>query len=173
MQLFISYPNDVGAWAQQLAGHLRRHGMVVTTEADIPPGSVRQEEISRLMEDASDFLVVVGPNSQTSPWLDFQWRLLQDELWSHPEKRVMPVLFGDSSGPSFLQSWQAIHVNPKKDVAAMTRVADAIQNWPPRSRALARARQARLERLGGLAVAVESVAGEPDGPTSDAEPLPT
>ena len=113
--VFISYSQDAKAWAGKLSESLERKGVSTWTDfKSIRAGQRWFEEIQRALDDASYFLIVVGPKNRIGEWQDREWQGALERTWTDPKKRIIPVLVEDAKPPSFLKNWVPVRIQSKK-----------------------------------------------------------
>jgi len=151
--VFISYATDTKPAAEELTRALEENGIHAWADfKDLHAGQRWQREIERAADNARQFLVLVGPHSSSTPWLEAEWQTILAKAWSDSRKSVIPILFGNSDSPAFLRSWVPLRVDPAAEPAKWTlRVLDALrsQRKPAAlSAADRREREHRLEQIG-------------------------
>jgi hypothetical protein len=151
--VFISYASDTKPAAEELTRALEENGFHAWADfKDLHAGQRWQREIERAADNARQFLVLVGPHSSSTPWLEAEWQTILANAWSDSRKSVIPILFGDGDSPAFLRSWVPLRVDPSAEPAKWTlRVLDALrsQRKPVAlSAADRREREQRLEEIG-------------------------
>jgi hypothetical protein len=113
--VFISYSTDAKPWAEKLSQSLENMGVSTWTDfKSIRPGQRFVDEIQRALDDAQYFLIVVGPKNQVGEWQDREWQGALQHTWTHPDKRIIPVLIDDATLPSFLRNWQSVRMQSGK-----------------------------------------------------------
>jgi len=115
---FLSYAAPDSAFAEELAGALRKRGVRVFFDRwSVMPGDIWPATIARALESAPNIVILLGQSD---------WRGQQDAVQASlrriggrdPSVRVMPVFLPDSAGPLELDLIKGIHVT--------TQTADAI-----------------------------------------------
>ena len=113
--VFISYSTDAKPWAERLCEYLERKGVSTWTDfKSIRPGQRWLSEIQRALDEATYFLIVVGPKNRIGEWQDREWQGALQHTWNDPQKRIIPVLVDDAEAPASLQSWVSVRVQPGK-----------------------------------------------------------
>jgi len=93
--VFISYATDTKPAAEELARTLEQNGIHAWADfKDLRAGQRWQREIEHAAESAQQFLVLVGPHSTASPWVEAEWRMVLAKAWSDSRKSVIPILCG-------------------------------------------------------------------------------
>jgi hypothetical protein len=115
MKAFISHSSNDKDFVQRLAADLRmREGIDVWLDKwDILPGDKIPGRIEEAISDAEAFILVLSPDSVTSPWVESErqaWLALQIEEERRakedsrpPNRRLIPVLYRHCNKPAFLQ----------------------------------------------------------------------
>jgi hypothetical protein len=100
-KVFISYAKDTKPAAQELTRALEQNGFHAWPALkDLQAGQRWQQEIERAADTAQQFLVLVGPHSTATPWLEAEWRTILAKAWSDSHKSVIPILFGGGDPPA-------------------------------------------------------------------------
>jgi hypothetical protein len=163
--VFISYATDTKPAAEQLTRTLEENGIHAWADfKDLRAGQRWQAEIERAADNAHQFLVLVGPHSSATPWLEAEWRTVLAKAWSDSRKSVIPILCGGGDLPAFLRSWVPLRVDPAAEPAKWTlRVLDALRsqrNRPAHRAADRRERQQRLDEIMRSAEALRDAEAE-------------
>ena len=89
--VFIS--SDTKPAAEQLTRTLEENGIHAWADfKDLRAGQRWQAEIERAAGNAHQFLVLVGPHSSATPWLEAEWRTVLAKAWSDSRKSAIPIL---------------------------------------------------------------------------------
>ena len=155
--VFISYATDTKPAAEVLTRTLEENGFHAWAEfKDLHAGQRWQREIERAADSARQYLVLVGPHSSATPWLEAEWQTILAKAWSDSRKTVIPILFGNSDSPAFLRSWVPLRVDPAAEPAKWTlRVLDALRSQRKPAALSAADRRERGQRLQEIARAAE------------------
>jgi hypothetical protein len=148
-KVFVSYATDTKPEAEELTRTLEQNGFHAWADfKDLQAGQRWQQEIERAADTAQQFLVLVGPHSTATPWLEAEWRTILAKAWSDSRKSVIPILFGGGDPPAFLRSWVALRVDPAAEPAKWTqRVLEALRSQRNRTLPTSASRRVRQERL--------------------------
>jgi hypothetical protein len=157
--VFISYATDTKPAAEELTRALEENGIHAWADfKDLRAGQRWQKEIERAANNSRQFLVLVGPQSSSTPWLEAEWRTILAKAWSDDRKSVIPILFGTGETPAFLRSWVPLRVDPAAEPAKWTlRVLDALRSQRNRYTQSAANRRERGERLAQITRAAEEL----------------
>lgn len=165
-EVFISYSTDARPWAERLSKSLERKGVSTWTDfKSIRTGQRWFDEIQRALDDANYFLIVVGPKNRIGEWQDREWQGALERTWSDPKKRIIPVLVGDATAPSFLKNRVAVRMQPGKTESSwIDPIYSAIQGNRPEGPGSAiqrdpkpgKAFRARLQKIADFAKQLKS-----------------
>lgn len=160
--VFVSYGTDTRPLAEELTRALEGQGMHVWADfKDLQPGQSWREEIERAANQADSFVIVVGPGSASTRWLEAEWKAALGSVWSDSEKTMIPVVLRGAEPPPFLRNWVHLNVDPESEPSGWTsRVIDALvrrrnelsQTSPPEAE---RERARRLDELADAIVELE------------------
>jgi hypothetical protein len=130
--VFISYSTDAKPWAERLSESLARKGVSAWTDfKSIRPGQRWLSEIQRALDEATYFLIVVGPKNRIGEWQDREWQGALQHTWDDPQKRIIPVLVDDAAPPASLKNWASVRVQPGKPESSwIDPIYDAVQERP-------------------------------------------
>ena len=110
-KVFISSSNDIREQAEILSRELERHGISTWLDSrDLVPGQKWKVEINRALADCQVYLILVGPGSRLGPYQELEWQGALEKVWSDPEKKLIPVLFGEAEPPAFLRDWVPVRL---------------------------------------------------------------
>lgn len=135
-KIFISYPSDHRAVAEDLAQTLKNDGHDVFFDKDsLPAAGDYNERIRRAIKSADRCIVLMtkdalSPGKYTLTELDFI-----KERWPAPANRVFPIMLDGSlppeSLPSYLRSVQAFSIkgNATAEIAAMIEKSRSISGF--------------------------------------------
>jgi TIR domain len=157
--VFISYAADTKPAAEELTRALEENGIHAWADfKDLHAGQRWQEEIERAADRARQFLVLVGPHSSATPWLELEWRTVLAKAWADSRKSVMPILFGTDEPPAFLRNWVPLRVDRGSEPAQWTlRVLEALRSSRDRSAESSANRRERGQRLKEIHRATEEL----------------
>lgn len=159
--VFISYASDAKPMAEELAEALETQGMNPWVDfKDLHPGQRWKEELERAIDAAQWLVILVGTDSRATPWQEAEWSAALAHTWADHEKRLLPVVFGDSDLPPFLRNWVSLRINPQTESSTWARhVLDTLRNF--RNEAVHRVspqnREERLNRLEEVRKAAEEL----------------
>ena len=128
--VFISYARDTKPLAESLSRALEERGISSWTAFNaLQPGQRWREEVERALKDAGSFLILVGPDSSPSPFVQAEWQAALTQVWSDPHKILIPIVFKGAEPPSFLRNWVPLRVDPGTEPSKwIPRVIDALQS---------------------------------------------
>jgi len=105
--VFLSYSHEDRPWVSEFVSTLKTGGIKAWFDmADIAPGDRWQEKIQEALRESGTLVMVLSPNSITSPWMFFELGAAFAD-----KKRIIPVLIGDMDTakiPMALQKFQAL-----------------------------------------------------------------
>jgi len=173
--VFISHGSDTEVLAEELARDLRGQGMEPWIDSErLHAGQPWREELEHALDKAGWVVILVRPDSPVTPWQQFEWSAVLARVWTDPEKRLLPVVFGKNDPPPFLRSWRAVVVDynePGCQVSSWTRrVVDALRTSRGEAARDAdlQSREERRQRLDEISRAAEELRqrqpGEPPSP---------
>lgn len=173
--VFISYAADTRPLAEELTRALQQRGIHAWADfKDLQPGQRWRDEIEHALDRAHSFLILVGPHSRTTPWQEVEWRAALSKVWSHSDKRIIPVIVGDNETPPFLRQWVSLRIDPAAEPGIWTdQVLRALRSTPdPAVHGLtSEDRRERRQRLNEITHAAEELGkSEPDGGEPPANP---
>jgi hypothetical protein len=158
--VFISYAADTKPLAEELTLALQREGIHTWADfKDLKPGQLWKDEIEHALEDAQAVVILVSPDSQSSRWVEVEWRLALTKAWADPNKTLIPVVVGGSETPPFLRDWVSLRIDPSAEphwTADILRALRSAQNRVVHGSG-SRERQERHARLDQIARATEEV----------------
>lgn len=166
--IFISYAPDTKLLAEELTKALESHGFDPWVDFNgLHPGQQWREQLDRAVGDAQWLLILVGSASRATPWQEAEWGAALSRTWEDREKRLLPIVFGDSDPPPFLRNWVPLRVAPGTQSSTWTaQVMDVLRelrndavHTGPKNRAELR------ERLDEIKKAAEALRyGQTDAP---------
>lgn len=131
--VFISYSADAKKWAEKLAVALRGEGLATWTDFEnLSPGERIYDQLQRPLDQATFYLVVVGPRNVVHEILDIEWQGILERTWTDPDKRIIPVLIGKAKTPAFLKNWASFRLEPgRREGALVKKLAEIIKTYRP------------------------------------------
>ena len=109
-KVFISYPRDAKLLAEELARAFERSGIQVWAGfKDIQVGRRWHDELIKAISDANWFVILARAESPTSGYQEAEWRLALESTWNDPQKRILPVVFGQGKVEPF-QEWVPLQI---------------------------------------------------------------
>ncbi len=67
------------------------------------------------------FLILVGPDSRTSQWQEWEWRAALEKVWADSRKTLIPLIVGPGESPPFLRDWVSSRIDPVAEPAYWTK----------------------------------------------------
>lgn len=127
--VFISYTNGTKPRAQELTRALESEGIESWVDfKDLRPGQRWKEELDRAIMAARFVVILVGADNRATAWQEAEWSTALARSWEDSDKRLLPVVFGETETPPFLRNWVPLRVASDQDPATWThRVLDALQ----------------------------------------------
>jgi hypothetical protein len=114
--VFISYARDTKPLAEELTLALQREGIHTWADfKDLKPGQFWKDEIEHALENAHSVVILVSPDSLSTRWADWEWRLALTKAWSDSDKVLIPVVVGGSETPPFLRDWVSLRIDPNTE----------------------------------------------------------
>lgn len=104
VKFFVSSTADTRDIATRLASELADQVILAPNQ----PGTT-SKALAELLSQAEAFVFLIGENR--GPWVEHEWSLLLEESWSHPAKKMIPVLSGNATLPAFLLNRVPIRIN--------------------------------------------------------------
>src|SRR5260370_30602985 len=128
--VFISYATDTKLLAEELTRALESQGIEAWVDfKDLQPGQRWKDELERAIAAAQWVLILVGSGSRATAWQEAEWSAALTRTWADSDKRLLPVVFGESEPPPFLRNWVSLRVDPAKEPSTWTRhVLDALRS---------------------------------------------
>ena len=157
--VFISYATDTKPMAEALTRALQREGIHAWADfQDLKPGQIWKDEIEQALDKAESFVIMVSPQSRTTPRTDAEWRLALTKAWSDSNKVLIPVVVGGSESPPFLRDWVSLHVDPGAEPNQLSaEILKVLRSSRNRVGIGASDRQERQKRLDEMALATEEL----------------
>jgi hypothetical protein len=164
-QVFISYAADTKTAAEELTRTLEDNGIQAWADfKDLHAGQRWQKEIERAAANARQFLILVGPHSSSTPWLEAEWRTILTKAWSDSRKSVIPIMLGTGDLPAFLRNWVPLRIEPDAEPAKWTlRVLEALRTHRKPAPPSAADRRERRERLEDIKRSAEALKRQESG----------
>jgi hypothetical protein len=167
--VFISYASDTKPLAEELTRALESHGIEPWVDfKDLQPGQRRREEVERAIDAAQWIVILVRPDSRATPWQEAEWGAALAGTWADSDKKLLPIIFGQSDPPPFLRYWVPLKIDPDAERSTWTSlVLDTLGNihddrFQGRSPANREERIKRFEKI--QAAAEELRDAKPDEP---------
>jgi hypothetical protein len=128
--VFISYASDTKPLAEELAKALESQGIEPWVDfRDLHPGQRWRDELDRAIDAAQWLIILVGEESRATPWQEAEWSAALAHTWLNSDKKLLPVIFGDSDPPPFLRNWVSLRFDPRTEASTWTsHVLDTLQN---------------------------------------------
>ncbi len=102
--VFVCHSSIDGKFSRKLAGDLAEKGYAVWfDEFTMLPGDSLYEKIQQGISASSWFIVVLSPDSVTSPWCKRELYNAMEEELERKKVYVVPVLYRDCDVPGFLK----------------------------------------------------------------------
>lgn len=115
-EVFISYSDRDRGLAEKLIKELNTHRISTSSvDKSLKAGTDWQHEIKHAIKSADAAVILIGPGREPSAYQQLEWSTLLEAKWEDPNKRLIPVLFGDAELPSFLSDRQALRVKDPKE----------------------------------------------------------
>jgi hypothetical protein len=167
--VFISYAADTKPLAEELTRALESQGIEAWVDfKDLRPGQRWKDELERAIGAARWVLILVGSGNRATAWQEAEWSAALTRTWGDSDKKLLPVIFGQTEPPPFLRNWVSLRVDPDKEPTTWTRhVLDALRSV--RNEAVhgvsVKNRHERRKRLDEMSEAAKGLRkGEPDEP---------
>ncbi|MBW0001515.1 MAG: toll/interleukin-1 receptor domain-containing protein [Verrucomicrobia bacterium] len=146
--VFISYSSDARPWAERLSESLERKGISTWTDfKNLAPAQRWVEELQDALDKARYFVILVGPEKRVGSQQDREWQGALKGIWTDPNKRIIPVLVGDATLPSFLNDWLSVRMHPGKPESSwIDEVCETIRETGPEESSKVTKRTARPDK---------------------------
>jgi len=95
VKFFLSYTTDTKPVADRLVAELPDQAMLLRHEP-----AMASDAFAATLRQADAFVFLIG--EERGPWVEREWSQLIEESWSHPGKKLIPVLLGSAISPAFL-----------------------------------------------------------------------
>ena len=157
--VFISYATDTKLLAEELTRALESQGIEAWVDfKDLRPGQRWKDELEHAIGAAQWVLILVSSGNRATAWQEAEWSAALSHSWADSDKRLLPVVFGQTEPPPFLRNWVSLRVDPAKEPLTWTRhVLDALRSG--RNEAVhgvvAQNRRERQKRLDEISKAAE------------------
>ena len=116
--VFISYATDTKPAAEELTRALEQNGFHAWADfKDLQPGQRWKDQTEQALERAQFFLILVGPDSRTSQWQEWEWRAALEKVWGDSKKTLIPLIVGPGESPPFLRDWVSLRIDPVAEPA--------------------------------------------------------
>ena len=100
--VFVSYSHTDKAKVEPLVSELRRVGVRVLGDWDFRPGDSLQTKIAHSIGRAGYLLVMLSPQSVTSPWVEKELQIGMNRELKDRRVYVLPILLEECDVPLFL-----------------------------------------------------------------------
>ena len=132
--VFISYSADAKRLAERLAGSLQEEGVATWSDFEnISAGARWYDQLQQALDQATTYLIVVGPRNIMRDWQDQEWQGALERTWADPDKRIIPVLVGHAEAPAFLRNWASFRIEPgRHESESAKKLAEMIKTYPRR-----------------------------------------
>jgi hypothetical protein len=161
LQVFVSYSHADRDFAQELIANLRRHHFVVYDSDEISPKNWSQAA-DQAINAANLVILLVGARDKPGELQRREWSAALEQIWSSPNKRLIPVLLDNARIPSFLANYRVMRVKPGAERHAVSKLLLALRNpqaWSkpvPTDEERSRERSERLDYIGKVATSLKS-----------------
>ncbi len=154
-QVFVSYSNKNRDFTRRLIESLRGSGITANSALGVDDPKDRMESISRYIEAADAYVVLVGPES--SEWQRREWQLALEETWEHPGKQFIPVLLDENVKPPAFLSEENVIVARSPEGTVFEQVLQLLRrpSAPSVSYKASDERKKRLDYIGKVAVEIK------------------
>ncbi len=123
--VFVSFSRRDEAAARSLIDELRRHEFSVSDGVgDFKADAEWQQAVEKAIRSADAVIVILGGKAEPTKYQELEWSVILESHWADSKKLLIPVLLGDADLPSFLASFQPLHL------------PDATGGWTPVIQAL-------------------------------------
>lgn len=114
MNVFISHSRQNGGAALKLCDRLSQSGIKVWLDIrELDSGENWNEQVTKAIESADAFVVLVGPDPTPDRSQRFEWQQITErEYYLDPSKPMIPVVMGSAELPGFLRTRQVLTVPP-------------------------------------------------------------
>jgi len=114
MNVFVSHSRQNASVALALRERLKSANLTIWVDAmDLAPGADWKKEITKAIERANGFIVLLGPMPSPDDGQRVEWQqLAEHEYYLDPDKPIIPVVLGSVDLPGFLRTRQSISVDP-------------------------------------------------------------
>ena len=110
-QVFIATSIDTRDQGEFISKELESRGLQTWLDSmDIKAEESWRDKLASALEESQDYLILIGPEHRRTEPQDFEWQVALENTWSHPEKRLIPVLFGSAEPPAFLRDRTAVRL---------------------------------------------------------------
>ena len=110
-QVFIATSTDTREQGEFLSRVLESRGMQTWLDSrHLEPGEPFRNKLESALAKSQDYLILIGPEHSRTEVQEFEWQGALENTWSHPEKRLIPVLFESAEPPPFLKDRKAVRL---------------------------------------------------------------
>ena len=126
--VFISYAHDDASLAKFIASLLEREGVDTWREAEIGAGVNWQQELTRKLEEATLYVLLITPSYLESRWANFELGVALARAARSEDVNVLPLTFGVSPAelPPQLRHIQALSLDKKDPVEVQQALEAAV-----------------------------------------------
>ena len=110
---------------------------------------------------ADAIIVVVGARDEPDDFQRREWQAALEEVWSNPDKGLIPVLLDDARTPSFLADRVAFRMSASLEAYTLNKLIRTLTDPKRRSRTVpidkehSRERSERLDYIGRVATSLK------------------
>lgn len=127
--VFISHSSADRDIADYIARDLAAQGIEVWSDRSILPGEAWDSAITKALDEAQFFVLVLSPRSLSSEWVNFEAGVALSRDPSSGHRRVLPILVKGADRnalPIALRGLQAVEMEGGGIAEATRKVAEAI-----------------------------------------------
>jgi hypothetical protein len=131
MNVFVSYSHQDQRQARTLIEGLEASGIsTVSAAGDFMQGQEWERGIGQAIRSADAVVLLVDSKHEPDPLQQSEWRAAVEAGWEEPNKRLIPLLLGDTEVPSFLSNRMVIRVrHPRQELKrAVEQLAHVLKN---------------------------------------------
>lgn len=162
-RIFISHAHADSDMALGLANDLRARGLDAWVDLHgLRAGESWADVIRTQLDEADAFVLLIGADSQYSPWARREMSEILKRAWADDSKIVLPVLIGSAEPPGYLRDQVTLRIEPKSFSGDWDALLHHLTEQPgPRGIHRTEAGETRLDRrLAELQRAAASMAAD-------------
>jgi len=128
--VMVSHSLSEQSLAKKLVDALLAAGFNVWSDQQILTSGPRWwEAIENAVRRVRAIVLLVGPGDD-DPRQEVTWQTVLEKTWAGQNKKVIPFLVRDATGPAFLRTWHAIHAGRSKQEwdTALKRLIDILKS---------------------------------------------